>query len=80
MCPIWHGVSIGRDGKWAVSYEVSNQLYQSISTRDQSQDVSASVGVFPDYCTGYLWITSPGTARDLARHWDIFHPKFQSNS
>ena len=31
------------------------------------QDIANGTELYPDDCTGWLWITSPGTAREIAR-------------
>ena len=52
MCPTWYGAPILRDpnSKWYVSYD----------------DISKDEKDFPVYCTGWIYILNPGTARKLA--------------
>ena len=48
LCPVWRGLPILRDrnSKWFVSYEEI--------PREEGNDL------YPDDCTGWLWITNPG--------------------
>ena len=54
MCPVWRGLPIVRDksSKWYVSFD------------DVPEDPRALKGheVYPVSCSGWLWITNPGTS------------------
>jgi len=55
FCPVWTGSKVFRDNssKWYVSYtEITN---------DEAPD-----NVYPNYCTGWIYILNPGTAGRLA--------------
>lgn len=58
LCPIWRGLPILRDpsSKWYVSY------------KDIPKDEKAkgNTELYPTDCTGWIYITNPGTARKLA--------------
>ena len=46
LCPVWKNTPIARDNtsKWFVSYE----------------EIPRTDELYPDYCSGWLWITTPG--------------------
>ena len=35
--------------------------------KNKSQDIGNDTELYPDGCTGWLWITSPGTAGEIAQ-------------
>jgi hypothetical protein len=50
LCPVWRGLRVLREGKWAASFS----------------DIPESITVYPTGCSGWLYITNPATARKLA--------------
>jgi len=57
LCPAWRGLPIIRDNtKWGVSYE------------DIPRDTKFKEGkeTYPTSCSGWLWITNPGTSKAIA--------------
>ena len=38
-----------------------------ILNENYSQDIANGTKSYPDYCTGWLWITTPGTAGKIAQ-------------
>ena len=56
MCPVWRGLPILRDpnSKWYASYE------QVPKVGEEGKES------YPTDCTGWLWITSPGTSQAIS--------------
>ena len=55
-----------RDGKYAASYEVRS--FRNICLwlkENNAQDITTDL--YPDFCTGWLWVTNPGTAGQFAK-------------
>ena len=56
LCPVWRGLPILRDpnSKWYASYE------QVPKVGEEGKES------YPTDCTGWLWITSPGTSQAIS--------------
>ena len=56
LCPVWRGLPILRDpnSKWYASYE------QVPKVGEKGKES------YPTDCSGWLWITSPGTSRAIS--------------
>ena len=66
MCPVWRTLPVLRDGKYAASYEVRSLRNICLCLKENNaQDITDDL--YPDFCTGWLWITNPGTAGQIAK-------------
>eukprot|EP00092_Neocalanus_flemingeri_P033683 GFUD01036616.1.p1 GENE.GFUD01036616.1~~GFUD01036616.1.p1 ORF type:complete len:397 (+),score=103.23 GFUD01036616.1:92-1282(+) len=59
LCPVWRGLPILRDpaSKWFVPYE----------TIPKDKNAKGKTEFYPTDCTGWIYITNPGTANRLAK-------------